>query len=46
MNRAPDPAWLQPHAAEEDVAARGGARVGISRPHESDRKSTRLNSSH
>jgi xanthine dehydrogenase large subunit len=35
MNRAPDPAWLQPHAAEEDVAARGGARVGISRPHES-----------
>jgi xanthine dehydrogenase large subunit len=35
MNRALDPAWLQPHAADEDLAARAGARVGISRPHES-----------
>jgi xanthine dehydrogenase large subunit len=35
MNRALDPAWLQPHAADEDLAARAGTRVGISRPHES-----------
>jgi len=35
MNRALDPAWLRPHAAEEEIAAKAGARVGISRPHES-----------
>jgi xanthine dehydrogenase large subunit len=33
MNRALDPAWLRPH--DQDPALRTGARVGISRPHES-----------
>ena len=35
MNRALDPAWLRPHDSDEDLAVRAGARVGISRPHES-----------
>jgi xanthine dehydrogenase large subunit len=35
MNRALEPARLQPHAAEAESAARAGVRVGISRPHES-----------
>src|ERR1035441_7725354 len=35
MRRALEPVWLQPHAAEEELAGREGFRVGVSRPHES-----------
>jgi xanthine dehydrogenase large subunit len=34
MNRAADPAWLEPHI-DGETAARAGARVGVSPPHES-----------